>query len=302
MVLVICFAIPGYNLYGQADLWETLIKQGNTALAAGNIESARDYYFQALDLTNETLSTDLAPYTTLRNIAQSFVQSANLEIADSIYALIIPKISLLLVTDHSYRLKRLEEQADIREAIRLASIIPVPHAIRLTFWEKLEKWWLHLAVYSRLRAGPTIPLGAQFSTSHTKAMSFDLFLKSPWLEMGSIPVDLGVRRTIVHFSGKHLSSSPISLTGLDITINPLIGRLTLSGGAGIYNTYHGGDKGVLPGITAGAGWVVLENRNSDQQRIFIEVSGHFTVLLGQIPTTDESLMLFNLGANIGYRW
>ncbi len=301
-VVIILVFVPGLQLYGQSNLWATLIEQGNAALSAGNLAAAQNYYAQARDLTGYSVATDLAQYTTQRNIAQAFVQSASLEYADSIYSLIIPRVSAILVTSHPYRLNLLAEQAAIREAIRLSAIIPERPVIGLSFWERLEKWWVHCAVYTRLRAGPTSPMGGEFSTSHTNAMSFDLFFKSPWLELGSMPVDLGIRRTFVRFEGKHKSTGPITITGLDITVNPLLGRLYLSGGGGIYNVYHGGEKGSLPGVSAGAGWVILRNRHPEQQRIFLEVSGHYTLLLGEVPATSESLMFINLGANIGYRW
>ena len=133
--VVIMLIVPGLQLRAQTALWETLIKQGNAALATRDIKAAQRYYNLALDLTEKTVATDLAPYTTLRNIAQSFVLDANLDYADSIYSVIIPKISDVLVTEHPYRLQLLAEQADIREAIRQASIIPEPVVIGLSFWE-----------------------------------------------------------------------------------------------------------------------------------------------------------------------
>ena len=206
--------VTSIPLYAQTSLWETLIAQGNAALVDGNISAARKYYEQALELTQQTIPTDLAPYATQRNIAQTYVRSANLEYADSLYTLIIPKVSTVLVTNHPYRLNLLAEQAEIREAIRLAAIMPEPVVIGLSFWELMEKWWLHFTTHSRLRAGPTKPMGGQYSTSHTDAMSFDIFFKSPWLDLGRVPIDLGIRRSFVRFGGKHTSTGPITITGL----------------------------------------------------------------------------------------
>ncbi|MEE9465352.1 MAG: tetratricopeptide repeat protein, partial [Candidatus Neomarinimicrobiota bacterium] len=177
---------------GQQGLWESLIDQGNRALAAGDAAEARKHFDRAWEVAGDYPAHDLRRATTQRNLAQARMLLGDLEVADSLYTRAIACADRTLEPQHQYTTSLRREQALLREAIAASQIYNEEQPAPLTIWEALAQGIRWTANHTTGGLAMSQPLGEPLATSHDRGLGLDLSLDYTFRELGSLPLIAGL--------------------------------------------------------------------------------------------------------------
>ncbi len=144
---------------GQQGLWESLIEQGNQALAAGNPAEARKHYSRAWEVAAKYPVHDLRRATTQRNLAQARMLLGDLVPADSLYGRAIICAERTLEQQHSYLAGLRREQEDLRAAIAASLDYHEERPPPPTWWEALALRLRWATDRTTVRPGISLPMG-----------------------------------------------------------------------------------------------------------------------------------------------
>ena len=248
---------------GQTSAWELLIHEGNQALGRGALLEAELRFQAALALSGHFAPEDLRRATSRRNLAQTLTQLGRLQGADSLYSEAIGIAGRTLLASHNYLRSLHDEQARVREALELSAREEVAPGVRLTFWERLlamRDWLIYSSV---VQLGATRPLGGELAGTHDGGLSFGLSLPAARLNLGPLPVAIGIGHTTISLPTRHADALPIVVKGTALTLEPSLGRWTLDLGVGIYSVESGGKRENLIGLVTGLNLAILRRLNPD---------------------------------------
>ena len=288
------------TMAGQQGLWESLVDQGNQALAGGNPAEAKKHYSRAWEVAAKYPLHDLRRATTQRNLAQARMLLGDLLPADSLYSRAIVCAERTLEQQHSYVVTLRREQEDLRAAIAASLDYHEERPPPPIWWEALALRLRWAADRTTVRTGISLPLGEPLSGTHDRGSGIGATLQLGLLELGALPIIAGLDHFQLQLPAKHADSRPGRLRGTGVYIGPSLGRFLLTMGAGAYSL-AGGLAGPSRLGLGGGLTVSILGRPGDSSRSGPQVALRFQGLHLLAAEDQEALTLLRLGLSVGFR-
>ncbi len=285
---------------GQQGLWESLIEQGNQALAAGNPAEAKKHFDRAWEVATKYPVHDLRRATTYRNLAQARMLMGDLTPADSLYSRAISCAERTLEQRHSYLVTLRREQEDLRAAIAASLDFHEERPPPPTWWEALALRIRWTTDHTTVRTGISMPLVEPLSITHDRGLGIGANLQVRLLELGPLPIIAGLDYFELKLPAKHADSRPGRLGGTGVHLGPGLGRLLLTIGAGQYSLTSGLAGPSRMGLN-GALTLSILGRPGDSSRIGTQVALRIGGLHLPAARDQEALTLLQLGFTVGFR-
>lgn len=288
------------TIAGQQGLWESLIEQGNQALAAGKPAEARKHYGRAWEVAAKYPVHDLRRATTQRNLAQARMLLGDLVPADSLYGRAIICAERTLEQQHSYLVTLHREREELRAAIAASLDYHEERPPPPTWWEALDlrlRWATDRTIVG---TGISLPLGEPLSGTHDRGLGIGASLQLSLLELGTLPIIAGLDYFRLELPAKHADSRPGRLRGTGVYLGPSLGRFLLTMGAGTYSLSGGLAGPSRLGLGGGLTFSIL-GRPGDSSRIGPQVALRFQGLYLLAAEDQEALTLLRLGLSVGFR-
>ncbi|MCH8024080.1 MAG: tetratricopeptide repeat protein [Candidatus Marinimicrobia bacterium] len=285
---------------GQQGLWESLIEQGNQALAAGNPHEARNHYSRAWEVAAQYPVHDLRRATTQRNLAQARMLLGDLAPADSLYDRAIICAERTLEQQHSYLVTLRHEQENLRAAIAASLDFHEERLPPPTVWEALVLRVRWITDHTIVRPGISRPLGDSLSITHDRGLGMSATLQFRLMELGALPIIAGLDHFELQLPAKHADHRPVRLRGNGVFLGPSLGRFLLTMGAGQYSLSGGLADPSRIGLN-GALTVSILGRPGDSSSIGTQVALRIGGLHLLAAGDQETFTLWQLGFSIGFR-
>ncbi len=285
---------------GQQGLWESLIEQGNQALAAGNPAGARKHFNRAWEVAAKYPMHDLRRATTQRNLAQARMLLGDLVSADSLYSRAIICAERTLEQQHSYLVGLHHEQEDLRAAMAASLDFHEERPPPPTLWEALALRIRWTKDHTTVRTGISLPLGDSLSITHDRGLGIGANLQFRLLELGALPIIAGLDYFELKLPAKHADSRPVRLRGTGVHLGPSLGRFLVTIGAGQYSLSGGLAGPSRIGLNGGLTLSIL-GRPGDNSllgtQVAVRVGGLHLLAAGD----QEAFTLLQLGFTVGFR-
>ncbi len=288
------------TLTAQQGLWESLIDQGNRALATGDATEARKHFDRAWEVAADYPAHDLRRATTQRNLAQARMLLGDLEAADSLYTRAIACADRTLEPQHQYPTSLRREQALLREALAASQIYNEEQPVPLTVWEALAQSIRWTANHSTGGFAMSQPLGELLATSHDRGLGLDLSLDYTWRELGSLPLIAGLDYFRTELPNKHADNQPGQLRGTGVHVGPALGRYLFTVGAGSYALTGGLASPSRLGFSGGLVFSIL-GRPGDNPLTGPQAMVRFQARYLLAAEEQEAILLLQLGLTFGFR-
>jgi hypothetical protein len=290
-------------LSGQQPLWESLIDEGNQALAGGAAFEAEALYRQALRIADEFPPLDLRRVTTRRNLAQALISQGNFVPADSLYGVAFALAARSLEPDHPF-IQSLQNEWDRLRTDMARPLDPVSDAgKRFSLSEFIRVQLENIARRSTIQFSAALPAGGELGEANGQGFSYGLNLRVPLVTGRILGIDAGLEYTLLNLPGRHALDKPFPLEGTSLSLCPTLGPLQLSAGIGGYALRDSKSQGRRLGITGGLGLAIRSKRQRSRNvglRTTVLVQG--IVISDATPLTDEPVIILQTGLSLGWRW